>query len=185
MNSYAYLRGIVKIRPELVEVLRPRFTVQEGSDVVGDVAPMKLWGELDLPTSLKCTVAYQKLKEFDKGDDTIVPSVLYSIDDLPKDFEWFYFDDQLHPSDISLSYTDEGFLSFFIFNNNKDRCQEHLVALLTMMSDQYLIEQNWQNKAIRRTNKPDERITAWVYEGVHRRCINASTNWNLMHISYT
>jgi hypothetical protein len=132
MGDYTHMRGIVQIKLELIEILRPRFTIDGEYKVVS-------WKDVDFPEEIKQSEQYKNI---------LVE--LYTSDKVPGPFEsdnWRAFLDESFkgvPLDKwpKLDYSSAGELRFYCSMKNYDKQQELFLAILPLIASSWEIEQD-------------------------------------------
>lgn len=150
MSSYIYLRGKALIKPELVEILRPRFTLREDGN-----EPQKSWNEIQLPFDLVNTVEFKALLD-PQGVGERYPGIGWgSVDSGFEGFETAYWealqsqvygDNRTTPGSIML-FSEMGELTFVIGGKYYPTHDEFL-KFIPMISTEWFIEEDDRDTGI-------------------------------------
>jgi hypothetical protein len=132
MGNYLYMRGMVKIKPEYVEIMRPRFGVSRS--MPEDPAP---WDDLYLPAEIKQLPQYQVLVNPKYHGDWVPhvdsghASTLESKEE-GKDYE----------DGGRMEYSEDGILDFFMGMKNQGDPMRNFVELLPHIADAWFVEED-------------------------------------------
>lgn len=137
MGNYVYMRGIIKLKPELIEPLRPRFSVNDKGGILMD------WADLTVPDSLRLTPEFQAM-----GRDNWWPGSNGSAvhGDFEHSSDW---PDDMGDFKPMVQLDETGVLKFYGSGKYRDDT-DHWFKLIPVISETWSIEY-------------DRRDCAWGY----------------------
>ena len=147
MAEYLMMRGVVKIKSQYVEILRPRFTYKEDSE---QEEYLKSWKELDLPEEIKSSLVFEDflLEQSEYVPGQVLNAFSDAFQDDPDSFwETAAGRDENGCFKPVMTYSEDGVL-VFLCGARIEATHEFFCSLMKLLAHRWAIEiddrQGWR-----------------------------------------